>query len=1277
MSLTEERHLPGWYEALSSNAWRNKTKRLSPTHAVQIQLPNDGWSRTAFGHLGEIRAGKQALSQASIRQIVPVDELIPGAHTAAIDRDVADDLMRLAMPAPMPDGIEFKYHPDYPYDLHGHRRGPTAYAVKNYDQIGHVTWKPDGEVEMIQVHPDYQRHGIATALFDYAKQHEPNLHHSPWKSDLGEAWSSYEKSRHAGLHGDLPESITFQHHPAGFEPFPDVIQPNVPVSNSYPTVSAHDGDKMIGHLQWRDDGHPRRDNEIWDLRVHPDYQRRGVATALFDWTTDKINPDLKHSNNLSDEGRAFAEAEDRRPLAEDRYEAWRNGQPMPKRFAMAWDQWAPQIKGGCDNGCDHDRMMMGEYSIDHTDGGGDHIPGLKGRSLLQFNHDTDQHGNPEIYVSGIHVDENHRRDGIAEALMRRMRQDHPDTPINPGFTTDDGQGLLDGLKKRVPGAGEALVPRFASIVRRDGEDDVVGCPSCLTESLADDYNHGGHCPVCGQFNFEYDDHRHGALRVAMPWYHNTDADLNPGDELLPAAERGHNSQWSEVPTYDPHSVYIYNNDFGDYYDSHGKNQYEVEPLGPVNRDPEFETNKADYMDELEDDDVYSDNDVPGAHSHVTPRARVIRKMNTVSRTAMPTYYHVAPRRSVDSIRQHGLDYTKGEAVWHHDGTTPGNYFWDHPGYAEQYAEELDERDRQEYGSMNWKEEDGHTVLPFDHDGPVLPDPENEWNDEMEGRSFYSPDPIPASAFHTAARLAMPTYYHVTPEHNRDSILQHGLDYTRGEEVWPGEDGEEYQRGNFFWDDKEDAHAYAEQMNLYKTHPGKKVNYTVLPFTHDDPVWDDPEGLDGAFYTTDPIPASAFHTASRTAMPDLSHPSLTFKLDNSGSTPKAHAYVDDRSEPVGSLSWFRSNPEHWEGGPAGTVNGIEVHPDYQRRGIATALWDWVKTHVEPDLQHSESRTGPGKAWVRHEKSRMKWSDDDDSADREWCPDCGMDYTDYYHPECELSPTFPPDWPRLPDEDNGHARFYYRQSEINPTNPHTASRLAMPSWYHLTDDPNFTLDPDKEPANYNGNHPFGKGVFLTQRPDDWAYTEDDGGWSGDRPYIAEIDAPENLHEKLNVWHDPHAALPGDLYPGSEEIFVPNFHFPKLKVKNVKPRTAMPQRWVHVSPHELAPGTVLTPGGGESPYNSGETNWYSNNGQQDRQKWVWLDTHRDHMNWVDNLLYDLTPPNGGPTPPVYTYAVEPHEPPWAWNDDSSEGYVTPAATVIKKLKKHHSDLEHDDLN
>jgi hypothetical protein len=508
-----------------------------------------------------------------------------------------------------------------------------------------------------------------------------------------------------------------------------------------------------------------------------------VATALFDWTTDKINPDLKHSNNLSDEGRAFAEAEDRRPLAEERYEAWRNGQPMPKRFAMAWDHWAPQIKGGCDNGCDHDRMMMGEYSIDHPNGSGpqpgDLMPGIKGRSLLQFAHDIGASGKPELYVSGVHVDENHRRDGVAEALMRRLHQDHPTTPINPGFTTDDGQGLLDGLKKRVPGAGEALVPRFAavtqnlvdrlggefwdwaesnnatnpylkddteqergpigywphvesflkekypaahrdlemgseearpildnpehngrlwgidpyetgpeaiakhgydpkeiaaamlllhngshpgrgdvsqedqdrlndifdkrvkmqrtyeqrqpppvtaSIVRRDGEDDVVGCPSCLTESLADDYGHGGHCPVCGQFNFEYDDHRHGSLRTAMPtYYHHTE-----------------NPNFQPDSDHEPNSIRNLNHPGGPGIFLTPEERPDMWRRGPNPYRAEFHSDE----DVTQKPGVFSENYglegapleifVPGDQMHHLD----FRGLHPAPRTAMPTYYHL-------------------------------------------------------------------------------------------------------------------------------------------------------------------------------------------------------------------------------------------------------------------------------------------------------------------------------------------------------------------------------------------------------------------------------------------------------------------------------------------------------------------------------------------------------------------------------------------------------------------------------------------------------------
>ncbi|QZE10440.1 hypothetical protein SEA_SCOOBYDOOBYDOO_94 [Mycobacterium phage ScoobyDoobyDoo] len=115
-------------------------------------------------------------------------------------------------------------------------------------------------------------------------------------------------------------------------------------------------------------------------------------------------------------------------------------------------------------------------------------------------------------------------------------------------------------------------------------------------------------------------------RAAMPWYHNTDAELNPGDELVPPAERGYDSPHKNAPGYSPHHVYMYDHNSNNDHDYWGKNRYEVEPIGEVSRDPEFEHNKVWYKEDLEDDDEYFDADVPGYDSYVAPRARVVRKM---------------------------------------------------------------------------------------------------------------------------------------------------------------------------------------------------------------------------------------------------------------------------------------------------------------------------------------------------------------------------------------------------------------------------------------------------------------------------------------------------------------------------------------------------------------------------------------------------------------------------------------------------------------------------
>ena len=57
--------------------------------------------------------------------------------------------------------------------------------------------------------------------------------------------------------------------------------------------------------------------------------------------------------------------------------------------------------------------------------------------------------------------------------------------------------------------------------------------------------------------------------------------------------------------------------------------------------------------------------------------------------------------------------------------------------------------------------------------------------------------------------------------------------------------------------------------------------------------------------------------------------------------------------VGRITWWSSD---------GEVSNLHVEPQYQRRGVATELWNRAKA-VQPDLKHSEEQTEEGAAWAR--------------------------------------------------------------------------------------------------------------------------------------------------------------------------------------------------------------------------------------------------------------------------------------------------------------------------
>ena len=65
--------------------------------------------------------------------------------------------------------------------------------------------------------------------------------------------------------------------------------------------------------------------------------------------------------------------------------------------------------------------------------------------------------------------------------------------------------------------------------------------------------------------------------------------------------------------------------------------------------------------------------------------------------------------------------------------------------------------------------------------------------------------------------------------------------------------------------------------------------------------------------------------------------------------------------------------------------------------------------------------------------------------------------------------------------------------------------MPTWYHFTGTRRFQLDPDHRPVNYNDT------------PGKWVQYGGEDNWNGQRPYVVEIEAPDDLQFRHFDGHD----------------------------------------------------------------------------------------------------------------------------------------------------------------
>lgn len=64
----------------------------------------------------------------------------------------------------------------------------TAHAPEG-DEVGHLNWHASGELGSVFVNQDMRRQGIATEMWNRAKQVTPGLQHSRKQSPDGRAWA--------------------------------------------------------------------------------------------------------------------------------------------------------------------------------------------------------------------------------------------------------------------------------------------------------------------------------------------------------------------------------------------------------------------------------------------------------------------------------------------------------------------------------------------------------------------------------------------------------------------------------------------------------------------------------------------------------------------------------------------------------------------------------------------------------------------------------------------------------------------------------------------------------------------------------------------------------------------------------------------------------------------------------------------------------------------------------------------------------------------------------
>lgn len=249
------------------------------------------------------------------------------------------------------------------------------------------------------------------------------------------------------------------------------------------------------------------------------------------------------------------------------------------------------------------------------------------------------------------------------------------------------------------------------------------------------------------------------------------------------------------------------------------------------------------------------------------------------------YWHIAPQRFRESIREHGLDYRiQGETSPHGWNTTmSGNYLTRSHGLATTqslYAGEpcdvwaVNTDGMQLNGDPNdptWQDPGADYILD-----PWTEEEEHAKRNEHQAAWVWTPDPIPPERLElwddskgdpefawmdqpdrqyakVGAQLLM---YHVVPAEDAHSLQEHGIDFTKRDESrdWRHEHDEpwKFPEGNYLTDDLGMAQEYAHGSGgqIYRVDAS---GLQLFPDPAGDPHWQDPNTEHvHAWYSPDPI-----------------------------------------------------------------------------------------------------------------------------------------------------------------------------------------------------------------------------------------------------------------------------------------------------------------------------------------------------------------------------------------------------------------------------------------